>query len=63
MMTYQDEIFEIEEQDNYFHTNKNSKLINKNGKFQIFNQNNTIINNFNIGHPTQRFRQNYIQGP
>jgi hypothetical protein len=31
MMTYQDEIFEIEEQDNYFHTNKNSKLINKNG--------------------------------
>ncbi len=37
MMTYQDEIFEIEEQDNYFKPNKNSKLINKNGKFQIFN--------------------------
>jgi hypothetical protein len=32
-MTYQDEIFEIEEQDNYFQTIKNSKTKNKNGKF------------------------------
>lgn len=48
-MTYQDEIFEIEEQDNYFYKNKK----NQNGK--IFNQNNTFINNYNISHPTYRF--------